>query len=69
MFDVNELASLDSKYFTVIYKDIYDITIKSNNTGHYGACTVQAIRSSEQLSYFIRILRPARIISTEGQGV
>ena len=35
MFDVNELASLDSKYFTVIYKDIYDITIKSNNTGHY----------------------------------
>lgn len=35
MFDANELASLDSNYFTVIYKDIYDVTIKSNNTGHY----------------------------------
>ena len=34
MFDANELASLDSNYFTVIYKDIYDVTIKSNNTGH-----------------------------------
>ena len=35
MFDTNELASLDLNYFTVIYKDIYDVTIKSNNTGHY----------------------------------
>ena len=35
MFDANELASLDSNYFTVIYKDIYDVIIKSNNTGHY----------------------------------
>lgn len=35
MFDANELERLDSKYFTVIYKDIYDVTIKSNNTGHY----------------------------------
>ena len=35
MFDANELASLDSNYFTVIYKDIYDVTIKSNNTGDY----------------------------------
>ena len=26
MFDINELASLDSNYFTVIYKDIYDVT-------------------------------------------
>ena len=35
MFDTNDLAMLDSEYFTIIYKDIYDVTIKSNNTGHY----------------------------------
>ena len=35
MFDIKELESLDSKYFTIIYKDVYDVTIKSNNTGHY----------------------------------
>ena len=62
MFDVNELASLDSNYFTVIYKDIYDVTIKSNNTGHYW-------RSREQLSSFIRILRPALTISMGGRPV
>lgn len=35
MFDMKELEALDQKYFTVIYKDIYDVTIRSNNTGHY----------------------------------
>jgi hypothetical protein len=45
MFDANELASLDSNYFTVIYKDIYDVTIKSNNTGHYWSLHSPAIRS------------------------
>jgi len=35
MFDAKELDSLDPKYFTIICNDIYDVTIKSNNTGHY----------------------------------
>ena len=35
MFDAKELDSLDPKYFTIICKDVYDVTIKSNNTGHY----------------------------------
>ena len=26
MFDANELASLDANYFTVIYKDIYEMS-------------------------------------------
>lgn len=35
MFNTQELASLDPKYFTIIYRDPYDVTIRSNNTGHY----------------------------------
>ena len=35
MFDVKELESLDERYFSVIYKDLYDITIRSKNTGHF----------------------------------
>ena len=63
MFDANELASLDSNYFTVIYKDIYETPATT------GACTVRAIRSREQLSSFIRILLPALTISMEGRPV
>lgn len=35
MFDMKELDSLDQQYFTVLYKDVYDVTIRSKNTGHY----------------------------------
>ncbi|MBQ9989962.1 MAG: hypothetical protein IJP31_03335 [Lachnospiraceae bacterium] len=35
MFDANELETLDAKYFTIIYRDPYDVTIRSKNTGHY----------------------------------
>ena len=29
MFDAKELASLDDRYFVIIYRDPYDITIRS----------------------------------------
>ena len=48
MFDANELASLDLNYFTVIYKDIYDVTIKSNNTGHYWS-----LHSPDSVKYLV----------------
>ncbi len=35
MFDMKELESLDTAYFTVLYKDPFDITIRSKNTGHF----------------------------------
>lgn len=35
MFDANDLACLDPKYFNIIYEDVYDVTIRSKNTGHY----------------------------------
>lgn len=35
MFDANDLAYLDPKYFNIIYKDVYDVTIRSRNTGNY----------------------------------
>ena len=35
MFDAKELASLDDRYFVIIYRDPYDITIRSKSTGHY----------------------------------
>ena len=35
MFDMKELDSLDERYFSVIYKDLYDVTIRSKNTGHF----------------------------------
>jgi len=35
MFDAKELASLDDRYFVIIYRDPYDVTIQSKNTGHY----------------------------------
>ena len=35
MFDAKELESIDSRYFTIIYRDAYDVTVRSNNTGHY----------------------------------
>lgn len=35
MFDAKDLAYLDPKYFTIIYTDVYDVTIRSKNTGHY----------------------------------
>lgn len=35
MFDAKELESLDATYFTVIYKDPFDVTIRSKNTGHF----------------------------------
>ena len=35
MFEMKELELLDPKYFTIIYRDIFDVTIRSKNTGHY----------------------------------
>ncbi|MCR4691303.1 MAG: hypothetical protein K5739_08160 [Lachnospiraceae bacterium] len=35
MFDMNDLATLDDRYFCILYKDPYDVTIRSKNTGHY----------------------------------
>lgn len=35
MFDARELESLDATYFTVLYKDPFDVTIRSKNTGHF----------------------------------
>lgn len=35
MFDANDLICIDATYFTVIMVDDYDVTVKSNNTGHY----------------------------------
>ena len=35
MFNADEIKCLDSKYFTIIYTDVYDVTIQSKNTGHY----------------------------------
>lgn len=35
MFDAKELESLDATYFTVLYKDPFDVTIRSKNTGHF----------------------------------
>lgn len=35
MFDVKELETLDTTYFSVLYKDPFDITIRSKNTGHF----------------------------------
>jgi len=35
MFDTNDLASLDPKYFSIIFTDVFDVTIMSRNTGHF----------------------------------
>lgn len=35
MFEMKDLESLDSEYFTIIYRDVFDVTIRSKNTGHY----------------------------------
>lgn len=35
MFDADDLAYLAPKYFTIIYTDVYDVAIRSKNTGHY----------------------------------
>lgn len=35
MFDAKDLACLDPRYFTIIYTDVYDVTVRSKNTGHY----------------------------------
>lgn len=35
MFDMNDLAVLDSEYFTILCMDAYDVTVMSKNTGHY----------------------------------
>ena len=35
MFDMKELEALDTTYFSVLYKDPFDITIRSKNTGHF----------------------------------
>lgn len=35
MFDTNDLAVLNPDYFTIIYKDAYDVAVMSKNTGHY----------------------------------
>ena len=70
MFSHEELQSLDPKYFSIIAVDEYDVTPSNPITpATTGACTVRAIRSREQLSYFIRILLPVLTISMEGQAV
>ncbi len=35
MFSTEDLRCLDPDYFVIIYADLYDVTIKSKNTGHY----------------------------------
>lgn len=35
MFDAKELDSLDPNYFTIIYKEHFDVTIRSKNTRHF----------------------------------
>lgn len=35
MFDANDLSNLDSKYFSIIFTDAFDVTIMSRNTGHF----------------------------------
>ena len=35
MFDEENLAHLDRKYFNIILADNQDVTIQSRNTGHY----------------------------------
>ena len=35
MFATKDLDKIDPGYFTIIYRDAYDVTIKSKNTGHY----------------------------------
>ena len=44
MFDARELESLDATYFTVLYKDPFDVTIRSKNTGHFWSSTVLNVR-------------------------
>lgn len=34
MFDADQLASVDPKYFHIVTQDEYDLTIMSKNTGH-----------------------------------
>lgn len=35
MFEMDELMSVDPKYFNIILLDPYDISIQSRSTGHY----------------------------------
>lgn len=35
MFNMYELEIIDRKYFDVLQMDIYDVTLRSKNTGHY----------------------------------
>ena len=35
MFSNEDLKCLNSKYFSIIIADVYDVTIMSRNTGHY----------------------------------
>ena len=53
MFDANELERLDSKYFTVIYKDIYDVSSALRDCGcddaEYGDPSSSVQRFNEQL--------------------
>ena len=65
MFDAKELESLDATYFTVLYKDPFDVTIRSKNTGHFGVCTARIVQIIMWLLYFIPIMR-SRIICMEG---
>lgn len=66
MFDANDLAYLDPKYFNIIYKDVYDVTIRSRNTGIIGAFTARNTRRAALWLSFIRIL-PVHSIHTEGR--
>lgn len=35
MFDATDLSALDSKYFSIIFTDAFDVTVMIRNTGHY----------------------------------
>ena len=35
MFDANDLSNLDPTYFSIIFTDVFDVTIMSRNTGHF----------------------------------
>ena len=71
MFSNEDLKCLDPKYFSIITKDAYDVTIMSRNTGHYWYLHNPEYPEQGTVIIIIRIMRTDRggfgIICTAGR--
>ena len=52
MFREDEMARIDRKYFDVLQMDIYDVTLRSKNTGHIWNLHSQGYSDLEQVRVF-----------------